>query len=315
MRFLTPLRRFVTRLAYRRRFNGAWSKRLATLDVWPFEFGSQSKEGGPMLPGLTQPITAASTIGDAVIRKYRTIADLANRAAAKVELGPDRVTISVDGITAVAYGEADIQVFHEIFVERIYQFELPGPFHFVDAGANIGLASLFFARQYGGRVTAYELVPSTVEIAKENIALNPELAGMIDVAAAGWSDAAGSFEIAFDSSRRTSNSLLDESQNGKGPVERVSVLDAADEFQRLLNTTGDTPIVLKLDIEGAEYVVLRRLAEARLLQKCKVLFIEWHRVPGHDPEEIREILRQEGYHWFEDQHALVDVGMIRAFRS
>jgi FkbM family methyltransferase len=67
------------------------------------------------------------------------------------------------------------------------------------------------------------------------------------------------------------------------------------EFAKLLaERPEDEYVVVKMDIEGAEFPVLRQLAERGLLRKIKLLFIEWHErlVPGETSNTRGQLERQ-----------------------
>jgi hypothetical protein len=97
-----------------------------------------------------------------------------------------------------------------------------------------------------------------------------------------------------------------------GSMEKVSVRDAAAVVAGI--DAKGRKLVVKIDAEGAEYEIMRRLAEKDQLGRIDVLFIEWHEREGCDPAELRTILADAGFRWFERQHGEVRVGMITAFR-
>jgi FkbM family methyltransferase len=67
------------------------------------------------------------------------------------------------------------------------------------------------------------------------------------------------------------------------------------EFAKLLEARPDNDyVVVKMDIEGAEFPILRQLAERGLLGKINLLFIEWHErlLPGETIETRGQLERQ-----------------------
>jgi len=237
-----------------------------------------------------------------------------SRRGAEVEVKGDEIFIRIDGIEAVALNEADLGIFYEIFVERTYEFDIPGPFLVLDVGANIGISALFFTRYYEAEVRAFELVPSTAQMAERNIGLNPELASRIALEPYGICKADAEFELAVEPTMRSSNSMYG-LVSKCSQKESVRVRDAAAVLQESLDRLGGRKLVLKLDAEGAEYEIVARLAEAALLDKIDVLFLEWHEREGKNPEELRQLLRQAGFRWFEREHGEAPVGYISAFRT
>lgn len=81
-------------------------------------------------------------------------------------------------------GRTDILVFKKIFIDKEYDFELKGEIEtIIDAGANIGLSSIFFAKKYPrATVIAVEPEPSNFELLKKNAApyknIQPLLGGV-----------------------------------------------------------------------------------------------------------------------------------------
>jgi FkbM family methyltransferase len=72
---------------------------------------------------------------------------------------------------------SDSRVFYEIFGEKIYDFRLPqSASTIIDAGANIGLASVFFAQHYPeAKIIAIEPSGSNISILRQNIASYPHI--------------------------------------------------------------------------------------------------------------------------------------------
>jgi FkbM family methyltransferase len=72
---------------------------------------------------------------------------------------------------------SDSRVFYEIFGEKIYDFALPQQAScIIDIGANIGMASVFFAQHYPeARIIAVEPSGSNVSILRQNVASFPHI--------------------------------------------------------------------------------------------------------------------------------------------
>ncbi len=300
-------------MAYKKRFSHRWSRILAGLDVWPAE-AIQSDGDRLRIVGVEAAIESETDITRLVLSQSRIVSDLAVRAGAVFDWSGDSLIARFEDLKCEIRNRADLMVAHEIFGQRIYDGDFPECDAVVDVGANIGLSSLAFAHALKKPIHAYELSETTYKQANRNVALNAAMSDLIHIHPYGWSDCDGEVDIVVNPEMHASHSLVQPS-HWQGETERVRFRKASSVLDEITNQHGTTNILLKLDVEGAEYEILRTLSEAGLLRNCRVLIIEWHRVEGHDPEEIREILRKDGYHWFEDRHALVDVGMIRAIRK
>mgnify|MGYP001460204055 CR=1 FL=1 len=106
-------------------------------------------------------------------------------------------------------------------------------------------------------------------------------------------------------------SLVEEKQQANKSMHRevqlikVPCIDLVDWIKK--NYKSSDQIILKLDIEGAEYAILKKLIEEKLYYFINILYIEWH--PKFSPftAEVTEEIRRETYEKFsnvEDWDAL-----------
>jgi FkbM family methyltransferase len=159
---------------------------------------------------------------------------------------------------------------HDLFVAGAYRFVAAGQVpRVLDAGANIGLASLYFKRLYPrARITAYEADPAICALLRENLAANGA-ADVETVQAAVWTRT-GSLDFRCEGS--DSGAVVDPGSglgaDLPGPVRSVPAVRLRDVLER-------EPVdLLKLDIEGAEAAVLADCAGA--LGQVRALIAEVH---------------------------------------
>jgi len=240
--------------------------------------------------------------------------DLAERAGAEFEIDEDEIRLKVAGIEAILRDTVDVSVAHEIFVGRVWKFELPGSLLVLDVGSNIGLASLSFLSTHDAEVWAFDLVPSTARLARANLDLNPQLAARAKVFEYGLSDSDREFDLSVDPDHRVDNSIFTEKRGSGSVIEKVAVRDAGGVLREALDQLNGRKLVMKLDAEGAEYEILERLSNLGLLGKIDLLLLEWHVRPDRDPEEIRKLLRGAGYFWTEHESESFPVGFLSAYR-
>lgn len=149
-------------------------------------------------------------------------------------------------------GAAVSHLYREIFVQRLYAPEgdlAPGA-RVLDAGAHIGMASLFFLSRYPGvRVTAVEANPKALPSLTRNLTGWGERA---QVRAGALSDRAGKapFFVTRGVNANVNAGLVDR-ERSSAEVERIEVdrLDVSDVLSEPLDFA-------KIDIEGAEYEIL-----------------------------------------------------------
>jgi FkbM family methyltransferase len=117
---------------------------------------------------------------------------------------------------------------------------------FVDVGANAGAYTLLATAVKGARTFSFEPVPSTYARLMDNVRLN-DLGERVQAFNLGLSDREG--ELAFTSDNSCRNHVV---ASGETPPSSVSLkvvpLDAA--------LAGQSPAVLKIDVEGFERPVL-----------------------------------------------------------
>jgi FkbM family methyltransferase len=155
----------------------------------------------------------------------------------------------------------------ELFIEEIYKFRptTPTP-KIIDCGAHIGMSVLFFKLNYpGAQITAYEPDSGNYAIAKKNIdSWNFQDVDLVQKAIWTNNDHIQFQQLNDMGSNIVQNDVADETNSNVRKVDCVRLND-------LLKNGAD---FVKLDIEGAEYEVIKDCREN--LSKVKNLFIEYH---------------------------------------
>ena len=136
-------------------------------------------------------------------------------------------------------------------MKLLARFLRPGSL-FVDVGANVGFHSVFGA-QLGAHVVAVEPVPWTLELLRANVWRHE---ADVEVVAAAASDAPGTVLIGMEEEHRSGAQI-----GGSGVEVRAATLDE-------LVSQGEVD-VLKIDVEGAEPLVLR--GASAILERSPVL--------------------------------------------
>jgi FkbM family methyltransferase len=137
----------------------------------------------------------------------------------------------------------DMQSIREVWIDECYRlpFDLT-PVRLIDLGANIGLASVWFARRYGcGSIVAIEPSPENARLTRLNLEDNQIAAEVIE-AAVGAHDGSAQFEDAGDSNLGR--------LNASGGGRQVTVISMETVFKRF--PQGASIDLVKMDIEGGE---------------------------------------------------------------
>lgn len=163
-----------------------------------------------------------------------------------------RLRLRVNGqpITWTADNFADIGIVDEVFGDGVYELDLPAPpATIVDIGSHVGASVLFFARKFpDAEIVAIEADPGNFAKLQRNVGHLPNVR-LVHAAAAATPGrltlfASGSVDSWKSSTRRST------------PWQRAIEVDAV-ALDDVLDWDGaGRPVLLKIDIEGAEYDVL-----------------------------------------------------------
>jgi len=161
----------------------------------------------------------------------------------------------------------DLETFEEVFLANIYDTPLPfEPKTIVDAGANVGLASVFFKLKYpNSKIVAVEIESKNVEMIKKNTATF----NSITVLEKGLYNKKAFFKIEDPFNASNSFQIKEVNENENYDIESIT-LDSI-----LSDNNWDTIDILKIDIEGAEIQLFEENYQ-NWLPKTKVIMIETH---------------------------------------
>ncbi|MDA3890644.1 MAG: FkbM family methyltransferase [Salinivirgaceae bacterium] len=175
-------------------------------------------------------------------------------------------------------------MFKEIFVNEIYKFytsnEKP---YIIDAGANIGLSIIFFKKMYPNAIIdGFEPDPKIFDILKDNI----NAFSFKDISLHNYGLWNEEKEMQFYSEGADAGRVLD------GVDKSANQLIKLQSLRGFLNKKVD---LLKIDIEGAEFIVLDDIRN--LLKNVDRIFIEYHSFPNKSQNlnEILNILKNSGF--------------------
>ncbi len=159
---------------------------------------------------------------------------------------------------------SDLSVYNEILLQQEYAFDLPSlPKTIVDAGANIGMASLFYAHKYpAARIIAVEAEASNYALLVKNVANYPNI---FPIHAALW-NRDGEIGIGQPGSAFGKWGFV----TREGGAVRVRAVT----MQTLMAEMNiDSIDLLKVDIEGAEKEVFE---DCDWMQHVGSMIIELH---------------------------------------
>lgn len=147
----------------------------------------------------------------------------------------------------------------------------------LDLGANIGLASAWFALAYPGiSIDAYEPNPRVFRLLEKNLSQFPN--------ARAFEKALDAKEgtVAFNQSEHTLASSVFAAQKSSAIRVEATTLDSA------IERMGGSVDLIKIDIEGSEFEVLKH---SKKLEQVRAIIGEAHTgQSGHTQEELNQLL-------------------------
>lgn len=195
-------------------------------------------------------------------------------------------------------GPSFLSAWDEIFVNRIYEIPVRSgePPVLVDAGANIGLAALFWKITYGDfQYLGFEPDPMVAACCRRNLAA--------------WGVAGRLEELALSGDEGEQWFQPDGADGGHlsaAPAARHSGFKV--KTGRLSQWLPERVDLLKIDVEGAEAGVLDDIRSS--LPRVRNLFVEWHARPGGGGlGRTIALLEQAGF----DCHVQVAFGQSQPF--
>lgn len=179
----------------------------------------------------------------------------------------------------------------EVFSHDEYYFETDNPAPvIIDAGAHIGLTTLYFKSLYpAAKIIAIEPNPTLFKILEKNVWEN-QLTDVTLIQGA-LSDAQGTEELFIDA---TKNEWWSTGSFTKGAWTRQQESEPIQVPTWTLAEFVTQPVdLLKLDIEGAEQKVLESSADALVL--IDQIVMEYHSTKNQNLYYLSEMLKKQGY--------------------
>jgi FkbM family methyltransferase len=158
---------------------------------------------------------------------------------------------------------------------------------FCDVGANAGVYTVLASGAVGAQTVAFEPVPSTYKVLRDNIRVN-DLDEKTTAHCAGLGSVKGS--LRFTSGLYSYNHVAEPGFEGDTVEVPVDTLDHA--------LDGRVPWAIKMDVEGFEYEVLKGAENTLSSKKLEVVLLEMSNHVqryGSNENEIMLIMKEHGF--------------------
>ncbi len=196
------------------------------------------------------------------------------------------ITVRLLGFTVEAWDAGILRVlFKEIFIDEHYAFE-PGTTSptIIDCGANIGMSVLYFKRCWpDARIIAIEANPNAFALLQRNVERN----GLRNVTLinAAVAEKEGTMDFFINQELGTLLGSVRPDREGQQRLE-VPAMRLSLVFDRFENRVD----AVKVDIEGAEWMMLRDLEDSGCIAVPRHYLVEYHHRVGGDKSTLAGFL-------------------------
>jgi FkbM family methyltransferase len=297
--------------------DASWARRAVRLGIDPAQLSRADRDGRVLHQALGVRLRADE--GECLLARIEAAAELVARGT-RFELGERGDVLATTPMfrTYVRTAE-EVQILDEVARAGAYNFTVGGELLILDVGMNVGMASLFFAAKHpDALVHGFEPFAKTRLRAQDNLDLNPGLAARIEMEPYGLSDGDREMPVEYSECWRGSvgvNGLPRQLHSTDRELQVMQLRDSAAVVERLVAEHPRRRIVMKIDCEGSEYEIVRRLAARDQLRNVHAIAMECHRRrPTDVPAQLNGTLAAAGFSFVHLDPDSRDISMVYAFR-
>lgn len=227
------------------------------------------------------------------------------------------MAIEIQGIKIRVTNKEEFFILSEVFIDGIYNFQIPNPCVVIDVGMNVGISSLYFASKSNViGVIGFEPFTPTYLKAKKNLQLNSLISAKIQTHNIGIGSKSEKLRLPYCEEWAGSATITDAPQFFKAgnSFEKQEVLlePATHIFDDISRKHPDLFKVCKIDCEGSEYLIFDSLLSLPLDMLPDMFMVEWH-YRGH--QDLVDFFSNHGYLSFVFPAISESVGMIYAVKK
>jgi len=255
-----------------------------------------------------------------IIKGLRFLYNLKNQVNAHFTFENNLFYVGISDIKYNIQAFDQLYILNEVFIEGVYSIDTRKNFELIDIGMNVGVTSLFFARQpQCVAIHAFEPFKLTYEQAIVNINLNANFSSKISTYNYGLGKENKTVTVTYDKDNKGSMGLNGvpeylKEQSREIVDENIIIKDVAEILKPIITkiNKSESQLILKMDCEGAEHDIFESLDKANCLLYFNVIMVEWH---YKKPEQIYRALEKSGFTFIRFNPASNEAGMIYAFKN
>jgi len=225
-------------------------------------------------------------------------------------------TANNQNLKLIIHSGNDLGLIDLVFIHRNYNFILHHPINVIDVGMNIGDTCLFFAsNKFVDKVYGYELFEPTYNIALKNFEVNSSISNKIVPHCYGLGAKSEIIQIPYHTDYLGANGIFENAGKhlfkSKGEKLDCKIQNISQELNEI---DSKLPLLLKLDVEGSEYGIIRELDKSKSFQNIKYIMMEYH----FGYQDLMEILIRNGFEInevFSSKNDQINLGLIYAVKQ
>lgn len=227
----------------------------------------------------------------------------------------DKLKVTAQGIQLTVQSAIEVGIIYDVFGRNVYRLVTEKPLTIIDIGANIGIASIYFAKELNAKVHAFELVPSVAARAQAHV-FDCGLSDRVTVYPVGLGKDSITLDVPFSEELTGNTSLHWEVENRPTTQSVTCQVESVKDTLGPILSAASTPIFMKLDCEGAEYEILAAMKAEGQLAKIDGFLMEYHNIsPDENRTWIENLLKSQGFNCVSLRKPSNNHDMIYAFRN
>lgn len=225
-----------------------------------------------------------------------------------------RLRLTIKGVNFFINFTDELFVIKEVFVLGDYNFMSSEAIVVIDIGGNIGATSLFFSiKDNVKKIYTYELFEPTFNAANRNFSINSTDKIFCQNVGLGKENSQLRLEYSPSNKARMGLNGLPLKEQFNDVVEmEVTLVDVADEVLRIDQLEPGVKKICKMDCEGAEFEILGRLFQRKIIALIDFYIIEWH---DRSTDEIESKFLEAGFDVMKSTFENSNTGLIYAFKK